>query len=199
MLSLLPKNFSLHNFYLFGPLNFTFFNSVPTFFLALCETNTCFCQRISSCLFSTFLAHSTSFVREPLCTLSLPQMYLTMVPVWSGWGWGDVVGRASDRHTADTVRFPVAVRDFSPRVNFQCRLSYGVGTLPCANACMYICGHVKDPVVHVRVRWIMETLKRPACTVGWVARLCRSWPSPGEGNPNFPWEKSHRDNTVVKS
>ena len=21
---------------------------------------------------------------------------------------------------------------------------------------------------------------------------------PGEGNPNFPWEKSHRDNTVVK-
>ena len=22
---------------------------------------------------------------------------------------------------------------------------------------------------------------------------------PGEGNPNFPWEKSHGDNTVVKS
>ena len=43
-----------------------------------------------------------------------------------------------------------------------------------------ICAHVKDPVVHVRVRWIMETLKHPACTVGWVTRLCRSWLSPGK-------------------
>ena len=38
--------------------------------------------------------------------------------------------------------------------------------------------HVKDPVVHVRVWWIIETLKHPACTVSWVARLCRSWLSP---------------------
>ena len=40
--------------------------------------------------------------------------------------------------------------------------------------------HVKDPVVHVRVQWIVETLKHPACTVGWVARLCRIWVSPGK-------------------
>ena len=26
----------------------------------------------------------------------------------------------------------------------------------------------------------METLKHPACTLGWVARLCRSWLSPGK-------------------
>ena len=51
---------------------------------------------------------------------------------------------------------------------------------PCALARIYICVHVKDPVVHVRVRWIMETLKHPVCTVGWVARLCRSWLSPGK-------------------
>ena len=77
------------------------------------------------------------------------------------------------------VRFPGAARDFfSPRVNFQCRLSYGVCTPPCAVACIYICAHVKDPVVRVRVRWIKETLKHPACTVGLVARLCRSWLSP---------------------
>ena len=57
------------------------------------------------------------------------------------------------------VRFPGAVRDFSPRVNFQCRLSFSVCTPTCAIACINICAHVKDPVVHVRVQWIMETLK----------------------------------------
>ena len=46
---------------------------------------------------------------------------------------------------------------------------------PCAIACIYICAHVKHPVTLVRVRWIMKTLKHPACEVGWVARLCRSW------------------------
>ena len=76
------------------------------------------------------------------------------------------------------VRFPGAVKDFSLRVNLQCRLSYCVRTPPHAIACIHICAHVKDPVVHVRVRWIMETLKYPACTLVWAARLCRSWLSP---------------------
>ena len=40
------------------------------------------------------------------------------------------------------------------------------------------CTHGKDPVVHLRVRWVMETLKYPVWTVGWIARLCRSWFSP---------------------
>ena len=66
------------------------------------------------------------------------------------------------------VRFPDTARDFSPRVNFQCRLSYMHPYIPCAIACINICAHVKDPVVHVRVRWIMETLKHPAYTGGWV-------------------------------
>ena len=38
-------------------------------------------------------------------------------------------------------------------------------------------------VVHVRVRWIMETRKHPACTVRRVARLCRSWLSRGTAIP----------------
>ena len=76
------------------------------------------------------------------------------------------------------VRFPGAARDFSPRVHFQCRLSYGVRTHPCAY--INICTHIKDPVVHVRVQWIMEILKHPACTVGLVARLCHSWLFPGK-------------------
>ena len=62
-----------------------------------------------------------------------------------------------------------------------------VRTLPCAIACIYICAHVKDPVVHVRVRWIMETLKHPACTTGWVPQLCGL--SLGERQPRFPMEE----------
>ena len=98
------------------------------------------------------------------------------------------------------VRFPGAARDFSPRVNFQCRLSDGVPTPPRAIACIYICAHVKDPVVHVRVRWTMETLKAPSMH----SRLGNTTPSqlafPGEGNPNFQWERSPwaNTNTVVK-
>ena len=97
------------------------------------------------------------------------------------------------------VRYPGAANDFSPRLNFQCRLSHGVRTPPCAIACVNICAHVKDPVVHVRVRCIMETLKHPACTLGWVSRHCSSWLSPGKGDPNFPWKKSHWDKTVINS
>ena len=97
------------------------------------------------------------------------------------------------------VRFPGAARDFSPRVNFQCRLSYDVRTPPCAIACFHICAQFKDPIVHARVRWIIETLKHPACTVEWVAQLCRSWLFPGTGNPSFPWKKSHCGTTTVKS
>ena len=40
------------------------------------------------------------------------------------------------------LRFPGATRDFSPGASFQCRLSYGVRTPPCAIACIYICAHV---------------------------------------------------------
>ena len=95
------------------------------------------------------------------------------------------------------VRFPGAARDFSPRVNFQCRFSYGVCTPPCAIAYIYTCAHVKDPVVHVRLRWIMETGKHPAYTVGWVAQLSQL-ALPRESNLNFRWERSHWDSTVVK-
>ena len=76
------------------------------------------------------------------------------------------------------VQFPGAAREFFSRVNFQCRLSDVVRALSCAIACINICADSKDPVVHVRVRWIMETLKHAARTVGWVARLRRRWLSP---------------------
>ena len=88
-----------------------------------------------------------------------------------GWGCSSV-GRASDRHAVDA--------GWIPRVNFLCRLSYGVRTPPCAIACIRICAHVKDPVINVRVWWVVgKKPKHPACTVGWVALLCRSWLSLG--------------------
>ena len=73
---------------------------------------------------------------------------------------GDVVQWVEHRTgTLPTqVRFPGAAKDFSPRVNFQCRLSYDVCMPLCAIAWINICAHIKDPVVHVRVWWIMETL-----------------------------------------
>ena len=39
---------------------------------------------------------------------------------------------------------------------------------------IHICAHVKHPVVYVRVQKIMETLKHPVCTIGWVVKLCSS-------------------------
>ena len=107
---------------------------------------------------------------------------------------GGDVAQLEERRTGTPptqVRFPRAARGFSPRDNFQCRLSYGVHTPPCAIACVNICEHVKDPLDHVRVRWIMETLKHPACTVNWVARLCRSWPSQGKAT-----RISHGENPI---
>ena len=98
------------------------------------------------------------------------------------------VGRASDRHAADAGSIPRCARDFSPRVNFQCRLFSGVRTSPCAIACIYLCAHVKDPVAHVRVWWIMETLKHPACNVGWVRdSIAAGFPQGRQ--PEFPMEE----------
>ena len=79
------------------------------------------------------------------------------------------------------VRFSVRRRIFLPQsASVQTLLRFC--TPPHTIAYTDICEHVKNPVVHVTVRWIMATLKHPACTVGWVARLCRSWLSPGKAN-----------------
>ena len=82
-----------------------------------------------------------------------------------GWGCGSV-GRALDLHAASAGSIPQCSKFFSHRVNYQCRLSYGARTPLCAIICIDICVQVKDPVENVRVQWIMETLKPPACTVG---------------------------------
>ena len=85
------------------------------------------------------------------------------------------------------VQFPNVARDFSHRVTFHCRLFYSVCTPLCAIMCFNICAHGKVPVVHVRVRWIMETLEHSACTVGWVVRLYHSLLSLGKAAQISHW------------
>ena len=111
--------------------------------------------------------------------------------LYSCWKGGDVAQLIEHRTGTPLtqVRFPSAAKDFSPRVNFQYGLSYGVRTSPCAIACINICAHVKDHTVYDKVQWIMETLNHPTCTGGWVARFCCSWLSPGKATriSKFPF------------
>ena len=151
---------------------------------------------------ATFRPRIRSCTAELFTTFS-PAMCLDMDAAMQG---GDVAQLVEQRSgTLPTlVRFPGAARlFFSRRVDFQCRLFYGVRTPPtpsvCNRPCIYICPYVKDPVVYVRVRWIMETLKTPSLHRRLGSATLSQLAFPGEGNPNFPWEKSHWDNTVFKS
>ena len=91
------------------------------------------------------------------------------------------VGRASDRLAADAGSIPRCGKGFFSQSQLPVQTLFRCPyTPPCAIACISICAHFKDPVVHVRIRRIMEKLKHSACTIGWVARLCRSWLSPGK-------------------
>ena len=101
-----------------------------------------------------------------------------------------------NRNIPTTWRWNCGDSNFSSQSTFSADC-LTVSTHPCAIACINICAHVKDPVVCVRVWWIKETLKHPACTMDWVVRLLQL-AFPGESNPNLPWKKSQWDNTVVK-
>ena len=67
----------------------------------------------------------------------------------------------SDRHAAEAGSIPWCGKGF-----FSPESPFGANSLavsvhpPCAITCVNICSHVRDPVVRVRVRWIMETLKK---------------------------------------
>ena len=109
-----------------------------------------------------------------------------------GEWWCSSAARMSDRHAADAGSIPWCDTGFFSQSQLSVQTLDTLRTFPCAIACINICAHVKDPVVQVRVWWILETPKHPVCTVGWVARLCYSWFSSGKSNPNFP-----RDNETI--
>ena len=107
------------------------------------------------------------------------------------------MGRASDRHAADAALIPQCWKEFFS-VNFQCKLSYVVCTPQCAITCINICVHVKDPVVHVRVPWIIKNTDTPSMHRRLGSTTLSQLAFPGESNPNFPWKKSQGNNAVVK-
>ena len=86
---------------------------------------------------------------------------------------GDVAQlvRASDRHAADAGSIPRCGKEFFFQSQRSVKTLLCVSVTPCSIACINICARVKDPVVHVRVRWIMETLKYPAWTVSWLGEI----------------------------
>ena len=104
------------------------------------------------------------FCRVPICpSPSLPTLSACQFHEWQSGG--GVVAQLIERRTGTLptqIRFPGAARDFSPGVNFRCRFSYGLRTSPCAIACIYICAHVKDPIVHVRVSVGYGNTKSPS-------------------------------------
>ena len=112
---------------------------------------------------------------------------------------GDVAQlvRASDRHAADAGSIPRWGKGFFSQSQLSVQTLLRVSVQPRVKT--HICAHVKDPVVHVRVRRIMETLKTPSIHGRLGSSTLSQLAFPGESKPKFPWEKSHWDNTVVKS
>ena len=89
------------------------------------------------------------------------------------------------------VGFPGVAKDFFSELTLSFRLSSGVPTSPCA-----ICARVKDLGFHVRIRWIMETLKYSACTRKLGSHYWRSWLSLRK-EADFP-KGEIPDNSLVK-
>ena len=82
-----------------------------------------------------------------------------------GWDVARLVS-VSDRHAADAGSIPpVRQAIFLPESTFSANsLSVSVHP-PCAIACINIYAHDIDPVVNVRVGWIMATQTYPARTI----------------------------------
>ena len=93
--------------------------------------------------------------------------------LWRSCNWGcSLVGTASGWHAADAGLIPRGGKGF-----FLPESAFSADSLT-----VFVNPHVQShafiSVVNVRIWCIMETLKHPACTIGWVAQLCCSWLSP---------------------
>ena len=116
-------------------------------------------------------------------TLNYTMHYYGTTDCYTVWGWGcSLVGRASDRHAADPGSIPRCGMGFFSQSQLSVQTLLRCMYTPVRNRMYLQMCSLKDPVVHVRVWWILETLKRPACTIGWIARLSRSWLSPGKAS-----------------
>ena len=97
------------------------------------------------------------------------------------------------------VRFPGAARDFS--------LSHlSVQTLLCVSVHPRVQSHASTSERMLKNRKSMSessvdygNTKTPSMHSRMGSATLSQLAFPGESNPNFPWEKSHWDNTVVKT
>ena len=87
-----------------------------------------------------------------------------------GIRYGEDAAQLTERRTGSPLR-EIRFSRFGKGFFSQTLLRCPDKSSPCATTYINICAHVNDPVVHVRVRWIMEPLKHPARTVVWVALL----------------------------
>ena len=107
---------------------------------------------------------------------------------------GDVAPlvRASDRQAADAGSIPWCCMGFfsQSQLSVQTLLHVSVHP-PCENACVNICAHVKDTVVHVRIWWIVETLKTSSMhsRLGSATLLQLAFPGESNVQPEFPMEE----------
>ena len=83
------------------------------------------------------------------------------------------------------VRFPGAGRDFSLRVNFQYRLSYGARSSPGATTCINISALVKDPVAPCQSAMDCGNTKTPRMHGRLGSATLSHLAFPGEWQPKF--------------
>ena len=101
------------------------------------------------------------------------------------------VGTALDPHTADASSITWCDKGHFSQSQLSMQTLERCPHTPCAITRMNICVHVEDPVVHVRVWWIMETLKYPECTVsrvGYRDSVVAGFPRGKQ--PKFPNERN---------
>ena len=60
------------------------------------------------------------------------------------------LGRASDQHAGDAGSIPRYSKGYFPQSPLSVQTLLSVRTPQSAIACVNICAHVKDPVVHVK-------------------------------------------------
>ena len=103
------------------------------------------------------------------------------------------------RHTADASSIPRCGNGFLSQSQLSVQTLFRCPHPPVRN---------RNAITSVRTIKILKSMSESVdygntkntqhgYTEGWIARLCRSWLSPGKSNRNFSWEKSLWDNTGV--
>ena len=115
-------------------------------------------------------------------------------------GWGCIsVGRASDLHVADAGLIPRCGKGFFSQSQLAVQTLLRCPYTPVCNRMhLHLCARYR-PRSPCQSSVDYGNTKTPSmhCRLG--SAILSQLAFPGEGYPNFPREKSHWDNTVVKS